>query len=156
MKEKTLNYNFKIVHVPGRKHAGPDALSRHPIEGRTGQLAALRVRDMNRVGEEMQECAVGAPVAALAANMVRAVTLDRVRQATVRDMLLQQVMNMVVEGVTDDKEAWAGDVKEFYKHRNNLSVISGVLMYNRMAVIPRVLRAEVLECLHAASQGYKV
>ena len=153
LKEKTLIYKFKIMHVPGRKHAGPDALSRHPIEGRTVQLAALRVRDMNRDGEELQECAVGAPVAALYDNMVRAVTLDRVRQATVRDTLLQQVMDMVVDGVTDNKDAWAGEMKEFYKHRNNLSVISGVLMYNRRVVIPRVLRAEVLECLHAASQG---
>ena len=59
LKEKTLNYNFKIVYVPGRKHAGPDALSHHLIEGRTGQLAALRVRDMDRVGEEMLECAGG-------------------------------------------------------------------------------------------------
>jgi hypothetical protein len=58
---------------------------------------------------------------------------------------------MVVDGATDN--AWAGEMKEFYKHRNNLSVISGVLMYNRRVVIPRVLRAEVLECLHAASQG---
>ena len=66
----------------------------------------------------------GAPIAALAANMVRAVTLDRVRQATVRDNILQQVMAMVVEGVTSDKEAWAGDVKEFYNHSNSLSMIT--------------------------------
>ena len=96
-------------------------------------------------------CWGGGPIAALAPNMVRAVTLDRVRQATVRDNILQQVMAVVVEGVTSEKEAWAGDVKEFY--RNNLSVISGVLRYNRRVVIPRVLRAEVLECLHSASQG---
>lgn len=105
-------YNFKIVHVPGRNYAGTDTLSHHPMEGRTVQLAALRVRDMNRVGDETQECAVGAPMAALAANMVRAFTLDRVRQATVRDTLLQQVVDMVVEGVTDNK-----DMKEFYLWR---------------------------------------
>ena len=28
-------------------------------------------------------------------------------------------------------------------------------MYNKRVVIPRVLRAEVLECLHAACQGVK-
>ena len=40
-----------------------------------------------------------------------------------------------------NKDAWSGEMKQFYKHRNNLSVISGVLMYNRRVVIPRVLRA---------------
>ena len=149
LKEKTLIYKFSIMHVPGKKHVGPDALSRHPIEGRTAQLQALMVRDE----EVLEECEEGAPVAAMCANMVRAVTLDRVRQATARDTLLQQVMDMVLDGVTDKKEAWAGDMKEFYKHRHNLSEISGVLMYNKRVVIPRVLRAEVLECLHAASQG---
>ena len=32
LKEKTLSYNFKIVHVPGRKHVGPDATSRFPVD----------------------------------------------------------------------------------------------------------------------------
>ena len=31
LKEKTLRYNFKIVHVPGVKHQGADATSRHPV-----------------------------------------------------------------------------------------------------------------------------
>merc|ERR1711888_45545 len=31
LKEKTLSYKFEIVHVPGRKHIGPDAASRYPV-----------------------------------------------------------------------------------------------------------------------------
>ena len=30
LKEKTLRYRFKLVHVPGSKHSVPDAASRHP------------------------------------------------------------------------------------------------------------------------------
>ena len=30
LKEKTLRYRFKIVHIPGVKHLAADALSRHP------------------------------------------------------------------------------------------------------------------------------
>ncbi len=30
LKEKTLRYHFKIVHIPGVKHKAPDTLSRHP------------------------------------------------------------------------------------------------------------------------------
>ena len=30
LKEKTLPYAFSIIHVPGRKIAGPDAASRYP------------------------------------------------------------------------------------------------------------------------------
>ena len=31
LKEKTLSYSFDIVHVPGKKHLGPDAASRYPV-----------------------------------------------------------------------------------------------------------------------------
>ena len=31
LKEKTLSYQFKIAHVPGRQHLGPDAASRYPV-----------------------------------------------------------------------------------------------------------------------------
>ena len=32
-KEKTLRYDFKVVHIPGVLHKGADALSRHPEGG---------------------------------------------------------------------------------------------------------------------------
>ena len=31
LKEKTLPFQFNIVHVPGKKHVGPDAASRYPV-----------------------------------------------------------------------------------------------------------------------------
>lgn len=31
LKEKTLSYQFKIAHVSGKKHVGPDAASRYPV-----------------------------------------------------------------------------------------------------------------------------
>ena len=101
LKEKTLAYKFKIIHVPGKKHAGPDALSRNPVEGRTVTLAALRITDTR----EEEEYGIGAVLAALGDDMVKAVTCDRVREATVRDSTLLRLMEMVTEGVTDDKEA---------------------------------------------------
>ena len=31
LKEKTLPFKFKIIHIPGKKHLATDALSRHPV-----------------------------------------------------------------------------------------------------------------------------
>ena len=36
-KEKTLEYQFEIFHVPGRRHVGPDATSRYPSSSDTSQ-----------------------------------------------------------------------------------------------------------------------
>ena len=102
---------------------------------------------------EEEEYGIGAVLAALGDDMVKAVTCDRVREATVRDSTLLRLMEMVTEGVTDDKEAWTGELREFYKHRQHLTVVDGVLMYKSRVIIPRCLRGEVLEGLHAAHQG---
>ena len=31
LKEKTLEFKFEIIHVPGRLHTGPDSMSRYPV-----------------------------------------------------------------------------------------------------------------------------
>ena len=31
LKMKTKMFDFKMIHVPARNHAGPDALSRNPV-----------------------------------------------------------------------------------------------------------------------------
>ena len=46
LKEKTKMYDFTMIHVPARKHAGPDALSRNPVcgEGLMGDMDAKEAR----------------------------------------------------------------------------------------------------------------
>ena len=46
LKEKTMMYDFKILHVPARKHAGPDALLRNPVcrEGLMGDMETKQAR----------------------------------------------------------------------------------------------------------------
>ena len=35
LKEKTLRYHFRMVHIPGVKNRAPDAISRHPTGDQT-------------------------------------------------------------------------------------------------------------------------
>ena len=46
LKEQTKMFDFKMIHVPARKHAGPDALSRNPVcgEGLMGDMDAKEAR----------------------------------------------------------------------------------------------------------------
>ena len=38
LKEKMLRFNFKAIHVPGKKHMGPDAASRYPRKEVTNNM----------------------------------------------------------------------------------------------------------------------
>ena len=46
LKEKTLEFHFTIEHVPGKKHIGPDTMSRYPV----GDAIDLKLQD------EMSQC----------------------------------------------------------------------------------------------------
>ena len=44
LKEKTLRFNFRIIYVPGRKHCGPDYMSRHGLSKSEGMTGTKEVR----------------------------------------------------------------------------------------------------------------
>ena len=46
LKEKTMMCDVKMLHVPAKKHAGPDALSRNPVckEGLMGDMETKKAR----------------------------------------------------------------------------------------------------------------
>ena len=172
LKEKTMMYDFTMLHVPARKHAGPDALSRNPVcrEGLMGDietkkarqslLAMLMTREESEIDDDPAEeqavsrlVSYASPVVASMGIEVKAVTWERVQQATATDRALQEVIRMVREGFPDHRNKMEDNTREFFKIRDNLQVSQGVLLYNWRTVIPRVLRREVLEGLHAGHQG---
>ena len=44
LKEKTLVFSFTMVHIPGRNHQGPDAMSRNPAM-KEGLIEAVNTKD---------------------------------------------------------------------------------------------------------------
>ena len=60
---------------------------------------------------------------------------------------------MVREGFPEHRNQMEDNIREFFKIRDNLQISQGVLLYNWRTVIPRILRREVLEGLHAGHQG---
>ena len=66
LKEKTLRYSFKIVHVPGRLHAGPDATSRSPVsKGAHLELTAITLASLTEQVQEVVDTTVRHLVAGL-------------------------------------------------------------------------------------------
>ena len=56
LKEKTLRYSYKLVHVPGAKHSVNDAASRHPTgAGDHMELASMAACTQNRLSKVFLE-----------------------------------------------------------------------------------------------------
>jgi hypothetical protein len=105
LKEKTLPFKFKIIHIPGKRHLATDAVSRHPA-GDPEQLTlsndvhAMSVDETVTMGNLLINLRTDAEewcatididitiAAAHALDDMQAVTWDRVREATTSDPIM--------------------------------------------------------------------
>ena len=83
----------------------------------------------------------------------RVITWDTVKNATARDHKLQKLAHMTTQGFPATKPITCSSTMEFGRHRDNLHLIDEVTMMGDRIVIPKSLRPEVLQSLHAAHQG---
>merc|ERR1712055_884831 len=63
---------------------------------------------------------------------------------------MHELGRLLEEGFLETRNEVGDSVREF---RDNLSMAQGVILYKDRVVIPRVLRREILEGLHAGHQG---
>ncbi len=79
--------------------------------------------------------------------------LEEVRQETSRDPLLQKIIQVLHKGWPLSKKALPDDLKEYWKHRSELSENGGIILKNQIIIIPSVLRGKILEKLHQGHPG---
>ena len=160
LKEKTLQYRFKMIHIPGVRHAAADAVSRHPISD-AEQLNLpddvsciapprdflLAIRSSPAVESEI--CVHNSPPT----EIVGAVTWDEIRVATASDTNMNLLVDLVENGFPESRSDLDPEVKIYYQYRDSLSTFDGVVMYRDRIVIPPSLRDKVLSGLHSGHQS---
>jgi len=163
LKEKTMAWRFEIHHVPGRSIPAPDATSRSPHDRSSNETlgddesdwsnasTALGAIRMVHEVDDMEMCIVAAARSSL--PIMQAVTWERVRDETSRDIHLLQLIEMAENGFPASPQLLSPQLLPYWRFRDELSVVDGVLMYGLRAVIPPKLRDEVCAHLHSAHQG---
>ena len=168
LKEKSLRFNFQMAHVRGVNHCAADGLSRHPVGDPDGlvlpdDIATVRLNDDSfftpvfddtptpsyTPGDEPDMAAAMLP----ALNDLKAVTWDKVREATTNDEGMCNLLYLVEHGFPSSRHAMPNDLHDFFGLRDNLHSFDGVILYNNRLVIPKSLRSHVLTALHSAHQG---
>lgn len=182
LKEKTLRYKFKIVHIPGVKHRAADALSRYPTS-RAERLklpddmdATDHMSDVNhaqndpdiwsfifnniltsiRCFDEVAENSIDEQLQSSAISTLsslQCVTWNKVREETSSSPDLHQLVNIIELGMPESCDELPTSLKEYHQFRQHLCTVDGVLIYKDRIIIPPSLRKEVLTALHSAHQG---
>ncbi|CAG2222073.1 unnamed protein product [Mytilus edulis] len=178
LKEKTLRYKFKMMHVPGAKHRAADAVSRNPTGNNSEELKliddiALITEDNNQfdylsfqtiqhnfLSSIMKDDCCDACsdeelqlAAASSINTLQSITWNMVRVATNSDDDMVKLVEIIENGMPEFRHEMPTELREFFQFREDLYTVDGVVMYKDRIVIPPALRTNVLTILHSAHQG---
>ena len=80
-------------------------------------------------------------------------TLDKIREHTTSDHVLQDVIKFVLNGWPDSKHQLPNAVKPFHHVQHDLTICDDLLFRENQIVIPAALRPEMLKKLHDSHQG---
>ena len=175
LKEKTLRYKFRMVHVPGVKNQAPDAMSRYPTGDHNPDRMYLvddvstitqndrqtvpdlhhnflsGIRRTEECEDDMETSVQLSAVSSL--GSLQSVTWDKVRIATSSDEHMIQLVDTIESGMPEFRHELPSPLREYHQFRDNLHTVDGVVIYKDRVVIPPSLRKDVLTALHAAHQG---
>ena len=158
LKQRTLMWRFDVEYMPGKSNHFSDATSQHPTTHEQDETpcisnsSILNCLCLTSDEEDDMEASLTSVAANSTVNL-RAVTWHAVRQETLKDPHLLELISIIWSGIPTEKGAMPLHLQKYYKHRDQLCVIDGVLMMKNRIIIPQTLRQEVLESLHAARQG---
>lgn len=142
-KERTLMYRFQIKHRPGKLNLAPDCASRYPAG--TPRESPAQIIDT----------AVKAAFASMYGSdpKLKAITWERIVAAAATDEECRTIAHVIQNGFPKSRNDLSPIVRVFWPMREELYCLEGVTVKANKILIPRQLRAEVLESLHAAHQG---
>ena len=176
LKEKTLRYRFKMVHIPGVKNKAPDTLSRHPTGDTqppkmvlsddvyniqdsttippppipTNLIAGVCTDDQIhaiRMEKQLQESLISA------LHSTNIVDWEQVQITTSSDENMLLLLSVIEDGFPEFKHQLPPPIREYHQFRKHLYSSDGVVIYKDRIVIPPTLRPTCLSALHAAHQG---
>ena len=145
LKEKTLMFNFEVVHVPGVENLAPDAFSRYPSK--------TAVDSDEEKDTEVIESSSVLFAKSQASGLPSSCDYETVNAEALHDpesCLLKELIECGFPGIKDELPA---NIRYFWPMREELYLIGNVIFKGKKMLIPKSLRATILEGLHAGHQG---
>ena len=136
---RLARFDYTISHVPGKHLYTADTLSRAPVAG----------SDDNSLQEEVEAFVDGVVERSLPATEQR---LNTYRCAREQDPVCQQVIEYCRTG-WPRKGLVKPDIAPYWKVRGSLTVCNQLLLYDHRIVVPKSLREETKQKIHAGHQG---
>ena len=153
LKQRTLMWRYRIIHVPGSTIPAADAASRYPSATTRPAISHVlaAIRTPAGIEDDMELTVLAA--AQTSVSTLGATTWERVQAETRRDENLQRLVTLIQTGLPTSRDDIPEALQSFWQFRDRLSTIDNVVMMDSRVVVPPALQSEVLRTLHAAHQG---
>ena len=142
LKQRTLPWIYQIFHLPGKTNFAADAASRHPSPD--GDVNLLEN------GDHLEMAIISSIKHSTDALSI---TWPLLIQETQRDPTLTLLLDYTTSGFPPELPTTHPGLKPYWKYRDALYELDGVLMYDDRVVIPHTLQQNALDILHSAHQG---
>ena len=177
LKEKTLRYKFRMVHIPGVRHKAANAVSCHPTgstnpdmmllpDGIAASAASAIPSLINPSGHffltgihcrepPASYTTIDDKLASLVSSSLNnlAITWDRIKVATASDTNMVKLTSIIESGFPEFRHELPPAHREYHQFRDHLYTVDGVILYKACSVIQPSLQQHVLTVLHSAHQG---
>ena len=170
IKERTLWWQFTIVHTPGKLQLAAYALSRRktklsaiiyqlrihePEDEEEGVAKDLKDRFEHHFPEpdtsDLTEEETAAAYSLLSSEEISVITWERLYEVANEDPVLVMLMEVVLRGFPQSSDDVDEELKQYHKFRYDLHVGEELVCYKDSIVILAKLRPKVLETIHAAA-----
>ena len=145
LKEKTLMFNFEVVHVPGAQNQAPDAFSRYPTKA---ALCNSEESDDVEIEEFSKVFAINQ-----GSELPSSISFKSVNEEANLDNECRRLKELVENGFPEDRNRLPADMRYYWPMREELYTIENVCFKGKKMLIPFSLRSRILEGLHAGHQG---
>ena len=132
IKEKTLRYNFKIQHCPGKWQKGADAVSRSPSSTKLAFINAFftsssssEITDTEDIEALVQSVTIASLSGFKEANII---SPDMIRTEANKDKTYTVLMNTILNGFPNSRHLTNPEIRNYWEVRHRLYVENSVIL----------------------------
>ncbi|MCP4343164.1 MAG: DDE-type integrase/transposase/recombinase, partial [Desulfobulbaceae bacterium] len=137
-RDRLQHHTFDVEHIKGKENCCADMLSRLSSENQSSSEPALSDDNDSII------------VASLALSSQS--TMEEIASASKSDPVIQKIKKYMVTA-WPSKNSLSGDIRVFFKHRDELSVFGDCLFLGERLVIPAAKQDSILQILHTGHPG---
>ncbi|XP_054278887.1 uncharacterized protein K02A2.6-like [Macrosteles quadrilineatus] len=152
---KLQKYNFELEYKKGSEMTLADTLSRAaiPYDNRSRNQEDIETSHVYKMIEEENMFKRMEKVDPTKHLNVTSERLGQIRRITLQDPVLMKLTSVIISGWPKLKSSLDLSIREYWGFRDELVVFDGIVFRGSRLVVPKAMRPEMLQRIHAGHQG---